>query len=521
MTPEGREVMSRRITGALSISALTLVLATGGASGGASPQGQRPPKNLTPPLVSGTARVPNTLSSSTGTWQGKRLKFAYQWLRCDSTGASCGAISGATASTKTLTTADVNYTLRVIVTATNRNGSAAATSAETAVVAPAPSAPPPPPPPPPPPSAVPPSNTALPGISGTAQQGQTVNASTGSWSGTTPMTYAYQWQRCDSYGGACAAISGATAANYVLATADVGRRMRVSVTVSNAAGSATASSVATAVVTSATVTASAWWSRKFESPETLPQPYPFCCGSYWEQLLVSSASTGGQVVDPTNSANHVLRSHVADSSNYADWALVIQNAANSRAYQGSDVWVKFRIYFPTNFRATGFRSGQPNSEFNWMHEFHEDMQYKTKCPSEDPGNIALGVLDSNQYSTLRWRVQIYAGQQASTTNCTGSIGDRDVDGPPIQLGRWYTLLEHVHFSAGSDGVYQLWIDGTQAFSINGPTLFRHPDGTTEVAYIQFGNYRTSGNGWSVPTTWPSDVYFDDVAQGATQASVAG
>jgi concanavalin A-like lectin/glucanase superfamily protein len=42
-----------------------------------------------------------------------------------------------------------------------------------------------------------PSNTSLPKISGTAQQGQSLTAAPGSWSGTTPISYAYQWARCD------------------------------------------------------------------------------------------------------------------------------------------------------------------------------------------------------------------------------------------------------------------------------------------------------------------------------------
>src|SRR4029453_816725 len=108
MPPEGREVRTRRITTAVA-SALTLVLATGIASGGAHSPGQQPPKNVTPPSVSGVASVPHTLSSSTGTWQGKGLKFAYQWLRCDSTGAACAAISGAAVSTKGLTSVDVAH----------------------------------------------------------------------------------------------------------------------------------------------------------------------------------------------------------------------------------------------------------------------------------------------------------------------------------------------------------------------------------------------------------------------------
>jgi Hypothetical glycosyl hydrolase family 15 len=239
--------MSRRIT-AVTAAALTLVLATAVASGGSRSPGKQPPKNQTPPSISGSAQVPNTLTANTGTWQGKALRYAYQWLRCDSTGAGCSAIGGATSSTKALSTADVGRTLRVIVTASNRNGSAAATSAQTAVVVSAAS----PPPPPPPTTALPPSNTSLPTISGTAQQGQTMTSGTGSWSGTTPMTYSYQWQRCDSGGGSCAPVAGATSSTDLLGSADVGSTMRVSVTASNSVGSATASSAATAVVTATT-----------------------------------------------------------------------------------------------------------------------------------------------------------------------------------------------------------------------------------------------------------------------------
>jgi hypothetical protein len=98
-----------------------------------------------------------------------------------------------------------------------------------------------------------PSSTSLPAISGTALQGQTLSASNGSWSGTTPLTYAYQWQRCNSSGGSCAAVGGATGSTDLLGSGDVGFTMRVSVTASNSAGSATATSAATAVVTATAV----------------------------------------------------------------------------------------------------------------------------------------------------------------------------------------------------------------------------------------------------------------------------
>ena len=98
------------------------------------------------------------------------------------------------------------------------------------------------------PNAVP-VNTALPGISGTAQSGQTLTATTGTWT-EGPTGFAYQWQRCDAKGANCTAISLATAQTYSVAPADVGSTLRVAVTASNAVGpSAPASSAQTGVVT--------------------------------------------------------------------------------------------------------------------------------------------------------------------------------------------------------------------------------------------------------------------------------
>jgi len=141
--------MSRHVATTLTAVAIAAILITGATA--ASAPGQAPPVNQTPPSISGAAQVGSTLTASPGTWSGKTLSYAYQWVRCSSSGASCSAIGGATASTDSLTSADAGSTLRVTVTATNRYGSAVATSAQTAVVASASSPPPPLPPPPPPP----------------------------------------------------------------------------------------------------------------------------------------------------------------------------------------------------------------------------------------------------------------------------------------------------------------------------------------------------------------------------------
>jgi hypothetical protein len=97
-----------------------------------------------------------------------------------------------------------------------------------------------------------PTNSGNPTISGTAQEGQTLTASTGTWQSSSNVTYAWQWQRCNSSGAACTDIKGATNQTYAVQSADVGNTLRVVVTATNKDGSSKANSATTAVVTSKT-----------------------------------------------------------------------------------------------------------------------------------------------------------------------------------------------------------------------------------------------------------------------------
>jgi hypothetical protein len=94
-----------------------------------------------------------------------------------------------------------------------------------------------------------PANTALPTISGTAQEGQALTTSNGGWSNS-PTSYTYAWSQCDASGNSCTAISGATSASYTAVTGDIGHTLRVTVTAKNADGSGNATSAASAVVSS-------------------------------------------------------------------------------------------------------------------------------------------------------------------------------------------------------------------------------------------------------------------------------
>jgi sugar lactone lactonase YvrE len=190
-----------------------------------------PPSSTEPPVISGEARDGQTLSASTGEWEGTPpLTYTYRWEACE-TASSC--VTEASGATFKLGPSDVGKTIQVTVTAENTAGHASSASQPTAAVA-----------------AQPPSNTEPPAISGEAKVGQTLSASTGGWEGTPPFTYTYQWESCNSLGAGCLPIPEATSSTYELAASDAGDTVRAVVTATNSAGPASSASEATAVVSS-------------------------------------------------------------------------------------------------------------------------------------------------------------------------------------------------------------------------------------------------------------------------------
>lgn len=73
--------------------------------------------NVTPPVISGTMRSGQTLSTTDGTWTSDDpLHFAYKWYRCDAAGTNCTQINNAAHSVYTLTPSDIGSTIKVGVT---------------------------------------------------------------------------------------------------------------------------------------------------------------------------------------------------------------------------------------------------------------------------------------------------------------------------------------------------------------------------------------------------------------------
>lgn len=93
-----------------------------------------------------------------------------------------------------------------------------------------------------------PVNTVAPDITGTAQVGESLTLSNGTWTGTPTPTYAHVWQVSDDGVDGWSDISGATSETYIPVVGDVGKFLRGVVTATNTSGVAVAASDATDAV---------------------------------------------------------------------------------------------------------------------------------------------------------------------------------------------------------------------------------------------------------------------------------
>jgi hypothetical protein len=168
---------------------------------------------VTAPRIStdGSPAVGETISCDDGSWSQTPSDIAKQWKR--------GTVDvGNDGSTYTLVPADAGQPISCVVTAVDAVGGAV--SATSNVITPAGQAP---------------VNTTAPTIStdGSPAVGETVTATTGLWSGTSPLTYTYQWRQAPGVN------VGNGSSSYTIDSNDAGLTLWCLVTATNAVGSAT------------------------------------------------------------------------------------------------------------------------------------------------------------------------------------------------------------------------------------------------------------------------------------------
>jgi Ig domain of plant-specific actin-binding protein len=228
------------IAGILALGALLVPGAT-------LARGQAAPASTASPQILGTTVVGNTLTATSGTWSGSSpIRFGYRWLSCpgdvdSSNGAGCHGVGRANTAFYRVRLADLGAAIRARVIATNAGGTARVVSDATSVVQAA---------------GRQPVSVTAPAIAGKPLVGKRLTAKPGLTAGARPISYVYQWHRCDRTGASCSTISGASGRTYSPTSADVGHELRVRVVASNSAGTTwSASSPTSALAPVVTATA--------------------------------------------------------------------------------------------------------------------------------------------------------------------------------------------------------------------------------------------------------------------------
>ena len=169
-----------------------------------------------------------TLTASNGLWTSVPggVLYKYQWQRSLDNESTWANLSGESKSTYKVVASDYAFKLRVLVTATNTNGSTTASSLSTGSVSET-------------------YNVQIPIVRGALVSGQLLEVTDGSWSSDYPLTYRYQWLRGGN------PISGQISPSYTLTDADVNQSISVNVIAYSSLGSVTSNSTVRSSVAAA------------------------------------------------------------------------------------------------------------------------------------------------------------------------------------------------------------------------------------------------------------------------------
>jgi hypothetical protein len=211
---------------------LLLAVAAAAAGSAARAEAATGPVASARPTIAGTLQQAKKLTASPGTWSGSgAITYAYQWYRCDGSGAHCSSVHGATKATYVQVAKDVAHSLAVTVRATDSTGAAPGYSSLAGLVAATAT------------KLVP---TAQPPLSGDPIVGQPLKAEAATWSAT-PAATTFGWLRCNANARLCTAIAGATTDTYTVTAADTGHALIATVTATTGAAKQTVLSISSGV----------------------------------------------------------------------------------------------------------------------------------------------------------------------------------------------------------------------------------------------------------------------------------
>jgi hypothetical protein len=164
--------------------------------------------------------------------------------------------------------------------------------------------------------------------------------------------------------------------------------------------------------------------------------------------------------------------------------LALSEAATGCA-QGAEQWWAHSILFPDDYVPPPRHV--PGGAWHWgvVFSFHHSG-------STGQANFHVDAMPD----PIGLRLRGYGGAKADAGHYEVVLG-------PAQKNVWYDFVYHVKWSAGPDGFFNAWVNGTQRLAHRGPTLY-----AGQGCYLKLANYHTAFGK-------PSSVIHDRVIRSAT------
>ena len=255
-----------------------------------------------------------------------------------------------------------------------------------------------------------------------------------------------------------------------------------------------AAAVAIAILAAGTVTAGTYTSNSISSLATWSCEFLNSgtdCGFSLQAAAANRATNAGPGVDaPTAAVLTTLPgdSNIAGSGTNERTDLSLP-PSSSYCNQGQEEWWADSVMFPPSYVMPPQSVG-----WNWGVVFDFHHTGSTGQPNFEIASIPTGL-------------ELNVAGGPTIVNLPTDPGYFSVALGPVTPNVWYNFMYHVKWSSGSDGLFQVWLNGQQVMNYSGPNLY-----VGESCYLKLANYHT-------PLGVTESVIHSRVVRGPSQAAV--
>ena len=254
-----------------------------------------------------------------------------------------------------------------------------------------------------------PFNTIAPAVSGTNTVGSILTTTNGSWSGSLPITYTYQWLRNGSN------IGGATSSTYTLVTADTSNVISCRVTATNSVGSANATSNSLTIY-------EAEYKAILDYATTQGYTLPMPAQRLKQNTLLSSLKTAGVWNKLDTFANFATDG----STQFAliDWKRLVQyNASTGPTFTSNE---GFTGNGTSSYIDTNFNPATSGSNYTLNNASRYLYMYMASGTSSLDGVITASLNNMARTSTSNHRINSSLGLTGGTFDFNSTRGMKSI-----------------------------------------------------------------------------------------------